>query len=143
MVLFTGQPDALLNVRLAGVELTEEGWAWLRQRLSPTETVWFRLIGREADALECLVSVSRGLVFNTCVNEELLRLGLGKTVPLLGLHHHSRLYWRLHKRLLKAEVRAEKKGRGLWKGKSLRERASESIASNVIVRFFKKLFKRT
>ncbi|KAJ8367996.1 hypothetical protein SKAU_G00080240 [Synaphobranchus kaupii] len=83
------QSDALLDVRLAGVELTEEGRAWLGQQLKPTETVWFRLIRREAEALDCLVSVSRGAVFNTCLNEELLRLGLGRTTPLLGLHHQS------------------------------------------------------
>ncbi|KAJ8280483.1 hypothetical protein GJAV_G00055120 [Gymnothorax javanicus] len=105
------QTDALLDVRLAGVELTEEGWAWLKQHLSAKETVWFQLIRREAQALDCLVSVSRGSILNRSVNEQLLRLGLGRTVPLLGLHHESRLYWRLHKRLLKAEVRAERKGK--------------------------------
>ncbi|KAJ8410734.1 hypothetical protein AAFF_G00186910 [Aldrovandia affinis] len=137
------QPEAFLDVRLAGVELSEEGHAWLRQQLRPTETVWFRLIRREAEVLDCLVSVSRGVVFNTCVNEELLRLGLGRTVPLVGLHHQSRLYWRLHKRLLKAEIRAEKKGKGLWKEKGLRERATEAISSNAVVRLFKKIFKWT
>ncbi|KAJ8256820.1 hypothetical protein COCON_G00189720 [Conger conger] len=137
------QSDALLDVRLAGVELTEEGWAWLRQQLKPTETVWFRLLRREAEALDCMVSVSRGPVFNTCVNEELLRLGLGKTAPLLGLHHQSRLYWRLHKRLLKAELRAEKKGKGLWREKGLWQRLSEAAHSNTAVRLFKRLFKRT
>ncbi|XP_064159638.1 protein C3orf33 homolog isoform X2 [Anguilla rostrata] len=135
--------DALLDVRLAGVELTEEGRAWLGQQLRPTETVWLRLIRREAEALDCLVSVSRGTIFNTCMNEELLRLGLGKTVPLLGLHHESRLYWGLHRRLLKAEVRAEKKGKGLWKERSLWQRVSEAADGNAAVRLFKRLFERT
>ncbi|KAG7470968.1 hypothetical protein MATL_G00119520 [Megalops atlanticus] len=137
------QSDALLDVRLAGVELTEEGWTWLRQQLRPTETVWFRLIRRETEVLDCMVSVSRGIVSNTCVNEELLWLGLAKTVPILGLHHQSRLYWRLHKRLLKAEVRAERKGKGLWKEKSLRERAVDAISNNAIVMLLRKLFKWT
>uniref|UniRef100_A0A3B3QUF9 Chromosome 3 open reading frame 33 n=1 Tax=Paramormyrops kingsleyae TaxID=1676925 RepID=A0A3B3QUF9_9TELE len=110
------RPDSLLDVRLAGVQVTAEGWAWLRDHLTSTETVWFRLIRRDDNTLDCLVSLGRvsGVVFNTCVNEELLRLGLGRTVPVVGLHHGSRLYWRVHRRLLRAEVQAERRGRGLW-----------------------------
>ncbi|RXM98705.1 1-phosphatidylinositol 4,5-bisphosphate phosphodiesterase eta-1 [Acipenser ruthenus] len=52
-----------------------------------------------------------GGVFRTCLNEELLGQGFGKTVPVDGLHYQSRLYWKVHKRLLKAELKAQKKGK--------------------------------
>uniref|UniRef100_A0A4W4F9I9 TNase-like domain-containing protein n=1 Tax=Electrophorus electricus TaxID=8005 RepID=A0A4W4F9I9_ELEEL len=115
-----GQPVAApLHVRLAGVELTPQGQDWLAQRLRPEEAVWLRLIGRQGDCLHCLVS---GLLFSTCVNQEVLRLGLGRTAPLHGLDPRSRLYWKIHKRLLRSELKAERKGEGLWKEPSRSER---------------------
>ncbi|RXM29436.1 1-phosphatidylinositol 4,5-bisphosphate phosphodiesterase eta-1 [Acipenser ruthenus] len=55
------------------------------------------------------LTIIRGGVFSTCLKEELLRQGFGKTVPVDGLHYQSRLYWKVHKRLLKAELKAQKK----------------------------------
>lgn len=52
------------------------------------------------------------------LNEEILRRGLGKTVLVKGLNHNSKLYWRIHRRLLKAELTALKKGEGIWKEES-------------------------
>lgn len=49
----------LLDVRLAGVELTSEGQDWIGQQLKPAETVWLRLIARQNETLHCLVSVNR------------------------------------------------------------------------------------
>ncbi|KAL4647003.1 hypothetical protein GN956_G8387, partial [Arapaima gigas] len=129
--------DGLLDVRLAGVDLTEDGRSWLREKLTPADTVWFRLLHREADTLDCLVSVSRNAFFHLCVNEELLRLGLGRTVPITGLHYRSRLYWGLHKRLLRAEAQAERRGRGLWKRES-----GGSGASAAVRRLLMKLLRR-
>ncbi|XP_048838407.1 protein C3orf33 homolog [Brienomyrus brachyistius] len=135
--------DSLLDVRLAGVQVTDEGWAWLRDHLTSTETVWFRLIRRDNDTLDCLVSLGRRVAFNMCVNEELLRLGLGRTVPVLGLHHGSRFYWRVHRRLLRAEVQAERKRRGLWVQESFWKRLAGALSGSAVVRLLIKLFKRT
>ncbi|XP_029111105.1 protein C3orf33 homolog isoform X2 [Scleropages formosus] len=134
--------DGLLDVRLAGVDVAEEGRAWLRQNLMATDMVWLRLIRREADTVDCLVSVSRNMLLNTCVNEELLRLGLGKTVPITGLHYRSRLYWGLHKRLLRAEAQAERRGRGLWKRQSVWTRMMEATSRTAVARLFRKLLRR-
>ncbi|XP_050991482.1 protein C3orf33 homolog isoform X1 [Labeo rohita] len=138
-----GQPVTLLDVRLAGVELTSEGQDWIGQQLKPAETVWLRLIARQNETLHCLVSVNRGSLFNTCVNEELLRYGLARTSPFVGLDPHSRIYWRLYKRFLRAESRAEKKGKGLWKEESRWERAANVLKNNMLVSSIKKLFKWT
>ncbi|XP_051726538.1 protein C3orf33 homolog isoform X1 [Ctenopharyngodon idella] len=143
--LFTkpGQSVTLLDVRLAGVEMTSEGHDWIVQQLKPAETVWLRLIARQNGTLHCLVSVNRGSLFNTCVNEELLRHGLARTSPLVGLDPHSRIYWSLYKRLLRAESRAEKKGKGLWKEESRWERVTDVLRNNMLVSSVKKLFKWT
>ncbi|XP_071216131.1 protein C3orf33 homolog isoform X4 [Salvelinus alpinus] len=132
-----------LAVRLAGVELTPEGRAWLEQHLSPAQTVWLKLVSREEETLHCLVSVSRGSLRSLCLNEEVLRLGLARTVPVSGLHPQSHLYLRLNQRLLKAEVKAERKGRGMWKEDSLWERTSQAVWDNSLVRLIRRIFKWT
>ncbi|XP_070982750.1 protein C3orf33 homolog isoform X1 [Oncorhynchus clarkii lewisi] len=132
-----------LAVRLAGVELTPEGRVWLEQHLSPAQTVWLKLVSREEETLHCLVSVGRGSLRSLCLNEEVLRLGLARTVPVSGLHPQSHLYLRLHQRLLKAEVKAERKGRGMWKEDSLWERTSQAVWDNSLVRLIRRIFKWT
>uniref|UniRef100_A0A3B5LTL6 TNase-like domain-containing protein n=1 Tax=Xiphophorus couchianus TaxID=32473 RepID=A0A3B5LTL6_9TELE len=123
-----------LLVRLAGVELTPEGKTWLQKNLVPPQTVWLKLISREDNMLHCLVY---------CMNEELLRLGLARSAPIAGLPPGSPLYWRLHKRLHRAEVKAEKKGRGLWKKEGLWERASKALKDNPLLRLMGRIFRRT
>uniref|UniRef100_A0A4W5LA53 TNase-like domain-containing protein n=1 Tax=Hucho hucho TaxID=62062 RepID=A0A4W5LA53_9TELE len=132
-----------LAVHLAGVELTPEGRVWLEQHLSPAQTVWLKLVSREEETLHCLVSVSRGSLRSLCLNEEVLRLGLARTVPVSGLHPQSHLYLRLHQRLLRAEVKAERKGRGMWKEDSLWERTSQAVRDNSLVRLIRRIFKWT
>lgn len=132
-----------LAVRLAGVEVTPEARLWMERHLGPAQPVWLRLISREAETLDCFVSLSKGSVWSQCVNEELLKLGLARTVPIAGLPPRSRLHWRLHKRLLAAEVKAERKRRGLWKEDSLWEKTSQAVSDNRVVRLLRRLFKRT
>ncbi|XP_070762528.1 protein C3orf33 homolog [Enoplosus armatus] len=130
-------------VHLAGVELTPEGKVWLQNNLAPAQTVWLKLISREDDTLHCLVSQSRGSMWSYCMNDEVLRLGLARTAPIVGVLPDSRLYWRLYKRLHRAEVKAERKGRGLWKQDSLWERVSKAVRDNTLVRLMGRIFKRT
>ncbi|XP_010146683.1 PREDICTED: protein C3orf33 homolog, partial [Eurypyga helias] len=116
------QSKGLLLVRLAGVELAPSGMAWLQQELKPKQTLWFQLLGREDLALECLVLVNKGRFLSVCLNEEILRQGLGRTARIEGLRHDSRLYWKLHRRLLRAELKASRKNKGIWKEESYSER---------------------
>ncbi|KAM6960545.1 protein C3orf33 homolog [Aplochiton taeniatus] len=132
----------LSTLRLAGVELTPEGRVWMEKHLAPAQTVWLKLISREEGTLHCLVSHSKqGSVFNHCVNEELLRLGLARTLPVSGLQPSSHLYWHLHKRLLRAEVKAEKRGQGLWKEDSLWEKTRRVLRENALVRLIRGISK--
>lgn len=54
-----GQPEGLLLIRLAGVELAAGGTAWLQRELLPKQPLWFQLLGRDSSALECLVLVHK------------------------------------------------------------------------------------
>nr|XP_002716319.2 protein C3orf33 homolog [Oryctolagus cuniculus] len=112
------EPCGALLVKLAGVELAESGKIWLQKELKPSQLLWFQLLGKENSALFCYLLVNRGRYFTVNLNEEILRRGLGKTVLVKGLNYNSKLYWRIHRRLLKAELTALKKGEGIWKEES-------------------------
>ncbi|XP_029028268.1 protein C3orf33 homolog [Betta splendens] len=132
-----------LLVHLVGVELTPEGKIWLQKNVAPAQTVWLKLISREDDILHCLVWHSRRSMWRGCLNEEVLQLGLARTAPLTGVLPDSRLHWRLYKRLHRAEVKAKRRGRGLWEEDSLWERASKAVRDNAFVRLMRRIFKWT
>ncbi|XP_072474767.1 protein C3orf33 homolog isoform X2 [Notamacropus eugenii] len=109
------QPSGFLLIKLAGVELTEAGQLWLRKELRPFQVLWFQLLARDNSSLLCYVLMNRGMYFTVSLNEEILRRGLGKTVLIKELDQTSKMYWAVHKKLLKAELRAIKRGQGIWK----------------------------
>ncbi|XP_052036376.1 protein C3orf33 homolog isoform X2 [Apodemus sylvaticus] len=115
------EPCGVLLVKLAGVELTETGKAWLQKELKPSQLLWFQLLGKEESALFCYLLVNKGGYFNVNLNEEILRRGLGKTVLVKGLNYDSKTHWKIHRSLLKAELAALKKGEGIWKEESEKE----------------------
>ncbi|KAK2492901.1 hypothetical protein MC885_015831 [Smutsia gigantea] len=115
------EPRGVLLVKLAGVELTESGKVWLQKELKPSQLLWFQLLGKENSALFCYLLVNKGRYFNVNLNEEILRRGLGKTVLVKGLNYDSKIYWKIHRNLLKAELTALKKGEGIWKEESEKE----------------------
>ncbi|XP_064131706.1 protein C3orf33 homolog isoform X2 [Loxodonta africana] len=121
------EPRGALLVKLAGVELTDTGKVWLQKELKPSQLLWFQLLGRENSALFCYLLVNKGRYFNVNLNEEILRRGLGKTVLVKGLDHDSKIYWRIHRNLLKAELTALKKGEGIWKEESEKESYLEKL----------------
>ncbi|XP_033832550.1 protein C3orf33 homolog [Periophthalmus magnuspinnatus] len=132
-----------LQVHLAGVELTPEGRQWLQENLLPAKMVWIKLISREDDIIYCLVSQNKGVVWTYCINEELLRQGLARTAPITGLLPDSWLYWQLHRRLHRAEVKAERKNRGLWKEDSFWERVKKALRENKIFSLIRRVFTKT
>ncbi|EHB03375.1 hypothetical protein GW7_05445, partial [Heterocephalus glaber] len=115
------EPCGVLLVKLAGVELTEAGKVWIQKELKPSQVLWFQLLGKENSVLFCYLLVNKGGYFSVNLNEEILRRGLGKTVLVKGLNYNSKTYWTIHRKLLKAELTAIKKGDGIWKEESEKE----------------------
>uniref|UniRef100_A0A8C2V1A9 Chromosome 3 open reading frame 33 n=2 Tax=Chinchilla lanigera TaxID=34839 RepID=A0A8C2V1A9_CHILA len=115
------EPYGVLLVQLAGVELTESGKVWLQKELKPSQLLWFQLLGKENSVLFCHLLVNKGGYFSVNLNEEILRRGLGKTVLVKGLNYDSRTHWKIHRKLLKAELAAIRKGEGIWKEDSEKE----------------------
>ncbi|XP_054839432.1 protein C3orf33 homolog [Eublepharis macularius] len=128
--------DGLLLVRLAGVQLTPDGTIWLKEELKPSQMMWFQLLGRKDSILDCLVVVNKGRFSSICLNEEILRQGLGRTARVEGLTHESQIYWKLHKRLLQAELKAVKRNKGIWKEATFLEKLREQLNDN---KFMQKL----
>ncbi|XP_042316943.1 protein C3orf33 homolog isoform X2 [Sceloporus undulatus] len=129
--------DGLLLVRLAGVELVPGGTVWLKDEVKSSQMMWFQLLGRKDSVLHCLVVVSKGRFSSVCLNEEVLKQGLGKTVNIEGLAHESKIYWKLHKRLLQAELKAVKKHKGIWKEETFVEKLKEHITNNKYIQKLK------
>ena len=74
-----------------------------------------------------MFSLLQGWFQCKCVNEELIRQGVAVTVHVATLAH-SLPYHELQRRLLKAELRAEKKGVGIWVKPALLERLQNMIS---------------
>uniref|UniRef100_A0A8D0LAS9 Chromosome 3 open reading frame 33 n=2 Tax=Sphenodon punctatus TaxID=8508 RepID=A0A8D0LAS9_SPHPU len=131
------QLDGVLLLRLAGVELTPISMAWLKEELKPSQMMWFQLLGREELVLDCLILVNKGRFFSVCLNEEILRQGFGKATNIRGLHHETTIYWKLHQRLLRAELKAVKKKKGIWHEETYFEKLRDRINHNKFVQKLK------
>ena len=68
----------------------------------------------------------QGRFRSCCLNEELIKLGFAKVQHVDGLAG-DRLYYRFSNKLLKHELRAEKKGKGVWKPPPRREVIKEYL----------------
>ncbi|XP_022085496.1 protein C3orf33-like [Acanthaster planci] len=115
-----------LPVHLAGLELQDGCKEYLRGRLTAQVTLRFHVLDvNKENGLDCIVDlVQWKFPFRrTSLNEELLSQGLAKVTPLPGLLD-QRLQTRLTQQLLAAELRAEKKSRGVW----LQEREPSRLA---------------
>ncbi|XP_073529171.1 protein C3orf33 homolog isoform X2 [Phyllobates terribilis] len=101
-----------LLVRLAGVELTQNGKVWLQDNLHPSQVLWFQLLNREDSMLDCFVFINRGGFINDCLNVLLLREGLGRTAHIRGVYQGPGQHLPFYKRLLQAEIKAQKAQKG-------------------------------
>ncbi|XP_069753007.1 protein C3orf33 homolog isoform X2 [Narcine bancroftii] len=126
------QPDGHLLIRLAGLQMTDEGRTWLSEQVKSPHVIWFQLLRRENHFIDCIVRLNKGGIFSFCLNEEILRRGLGRAVNIEGLHSNPKLYWRLQTKLLKAELTAQKKGKGIWKEPTLLEKISNNVHNSKI-----------
>ncbi|XP_041067497.1 protein C3orf33 homolog isoform X1 [Carcharodon carcharias] len=134
------QSNGHLMVRLAGLQITDEGRAWLREQIKPPHVVWFQPLRRENSFIDCIVRLNKGGFYSVSLNEEILRKGLGRTVNIEGLNSNPKLYWRLQTKLLRAELKAMKKGKGIWKRPTLLEKISNNAQQYKILHNMLNLF---
>ncbi|XP_044145889.1 protein C3orf33 homolog isoform X1 [Bufo gargarizans] len=129
-----------LLVRLAGVELTQDGKIWLQNNLQPSEMLWFQLLNREDSMLDCFVFINRGGFINDCLNVVLLKEGLGRTAHIRGVHQGPGHHLAFYKRLLQAEIKAQKARKGLWKRESQMNILTNAVLRNSIIQHVKQFF---
>ncbi|XP_072428740.1 protein C3orf33 homolog isoform X2 [Chiloscyllium punctatum] len=127
------QSNGLLMVRLAGLQMTDEGKAWLKEQIKPSHVVWFQPLRRENSFIDSIVRLNKNIFFSVSLNEEILRRGLGRAVNIEGLQSNPKLYWRLQSKLLKAELKALRKGKGIWKEATLLETISNNLQKSKIL----------
>ncbi|CAH1777899.1 unnamed protein product [Owenia fusiformis] len=73
------------------------------------------------EVLHCIVWSRKNIFRNICLNEHLIREGYAKVCHIENLPN-DKLYIKFSERLLKIEINAEKKGKGVWKQPPLIER---------------------
>ncbi|XP_068699239.1 protein C3orf33-like isoform X1 [Montipora foliosa] len=120
------QPD-LLSVSVLGVEFRDGGQKWLVENLMSVKVRMTPFLVTEDSNLSCIIYKKKGWLSSVCVNEELVRQGVAVTCPLSTLTK-STPYIKLQKRLLKAELQAEKKGVGIWVRVSLAEKLQRGLS---------------
>ncbi|XP_032230459.2 protein C3orf33 [Nematostella vectensis] len=135
----TKRVEGLLPVNIAGIQYREGGNVWLKEYLNGTHVRFVPLRKTPCQQLVCIVHVKKihrmlqikeGMCGKYCVNEELVRQGLAVTARCKELENHK-LYQGLFTRLLKAEVRAEKTGKGVWEKPSYTKHAKQTIYSMI------------
>ncbi|XP_018412529.1 PREDICTED: protein C3orf33 homolog [Nanorana parkeri] len=129
----------ILLVRLAGVELTPSGQHWLLTNLQPSQRLWFQLLNREDSMLDCFIFINRGGFFNECLNVVLLKEGLGRAAHISSKHAEPGHHWTFYKRLLQAEVRAQRARKGIWEQESQLDVLKNKIFTHSIFQKTKQL----
>ncbi|KAI0219963.1 Protein C3orf33 [Lamellibrachia satsuma] len=120
-----GTDQGLLPVQLAGLEVLPSGDQWLRDNVMHSP-VWFRLlwINCHSGVIDCNVTVRQSWFRSIRINERLVRDGLATVKYSPGIAC-SATYSRLMDKLIQAELYAERKGLGVWKQPSFREKMAQ------------------
>lgn len=118
--------SSLLDVSLVGIEFREGGFKWLSDNVLSTEVKMTPLQVTKGGTLDCIVYKKKGWFSSASVNEEMVQQGVAVTCHVTTLTNNA-LYHKLQRRLLKAELHAEKKGVGIWIRPSLLERLQSKV----------------
>lgn len=110
----------LLTVQFSGVAIADTAAStWLKDSMLGKK-VWLKLLDRTCNnSVHCMVYSKKpgvlGLWKKICVNNELLKLGVGSVEEVQGVSSNKE-YARLTSTLLRSEQIAQKKGVGVWQG---------------------------
>ncbi|XP_077998592.1 protein C3orf33 homolog isoform X2 [Glandiceps talaboti] len=120
-----------LPVYLGGVELLDGADPFMKLHVDK-RPVWFTILSVNKDGgIDCIVTLNKGWLRRMNVNETIIREGLGKATHIEGLTKNE-TYLKISQRLIKAEMYAEKKGKGIWIKPSRWERSKESMQLTAI-----------
>nr|CDJ98225.1 Unknown [Haemonchus contortus] len=122
--LFRKRPTkGLLNIRLAGVDMSEAGQQFiskdLRLKNKPIVFTVIKTSDNTTDAVDADVTVKKNAFSRTNLNIEVVRRGYGRVPPPESPRHLKALqsipaYSRLINRLLMSEKVADRRGIGIW-----------------------------
>ncbi|XP_067951424.1 protein C3orf33 homolog [Watersipora subatra] len=121
--------DCLLDVHMAGVNITPSGLDWLNSNLL-SNTVWFRLLESPENGKEIPAIISYRTKFGLWrknINTYLVYYGMAKLRSSSDTDPTSQIYNRLLEQLIKAEKRAEQKGVGDWEKVTWRQWLREKL----------------
>uniref|UniRef100_A0A914CU85 Uncharacterized protein n=1 Tax=Acrobeloides nanus TaxID=290746 RepID=A0A914CU85_9BILA len=113
----------LLNVRLAGLDISEAGLSYLTKDLRlPSRRVVFNVIkdtDGNSDSVDCDVTVKKNALSSINLNIDLVRRGYARVYPPDHPLHLQAIqanasYSRLITRLMTSEKIAERRGLGVW-----------------------------
>ncbi|KAJ7379577.1 hypothetical protein OS493_013972 [Desmophyllum pertusum] len=121
------EQSSLLAISLLGLEFREGGNKWLSDHVLSTKVQMTPLQVTKENTLDCIVYKKKGWFSSMSVNEEMVRQGVAVTCHVSSLTN-SPLDATLQRRLLKAELLAEKKGVGIWIRPSLLERLQSTLS---------------
>lgn len=114
---FFGQDPLPMHVAIAGLEPRTGCWEYLQKEvlLQPIRIVPLGIGSNNGECLEAVIFLKKTFFSRSvCLNEEIIKRGLAVVHYNQDLSQ-SKAYMNLSRRLLRAELYADKKGIGLWK----------------------------
>jgi len=122
---YFGEKITPINIALAGISPKDGCLKYLRANLLHKNITILPLKATKDNCLEAIVYSKKSVISpSICINKELVAMGLAT------VYHNKELaaitaYRTLSKQLLAVEIKADKRGLGIWKRSSWKERFDE------------------
>lgn len=98
---------------MAAINPTISGVYWLKLNVE-NKIVWFKILWRNENEINCIVSEEKKILFGNNLNVELVSRGLASVRPYDQSCNRIDSYNKLYKNLIKSETKAKKNNCGLW-----------------------------
>ena len=105
--------ERVLSVSLAAIEPNISGVYWLKLKVE-NKIIWFKIINRIENQINCIVSEEKKLLFKKSLNSELVERGLAVVKPYDKQFDGNKSYKNLYKNLILSQTKAQKRNCGVW-----------------------------
>ncbi|XP_070560418.1 protein C3orf33 homolog isoform X2 [Ptychodera flava] len=123
--------NGVLPVYIGGVELEDSAQEFITSHVDK-KSVRFRLLRVNEDGgIDCIVTSRKGLMSRKNINEMIVREGHGRAIHIQELAR-NKTFLKLSQKLIKAEMYAEKKGKGMWIKPTRWQRTKEHVHFSTI-----------